>query len=173
VTRCPIQGQCLHLRVCASISSLGAALKGGALTSVCLLCDPPWTQGVDWWTLGILIFETLVGQPPFNDEDPMGIYQQVSRQPTDPSARLIGDTADLSVDRVTGWLRSGAGPLVRLPSDGLARGGGGRAGRRLLTWPAVVPVISARHSGQSLSLHQMTRCCIPKTVERCSCLLSS
>lgn len=34
-------------------------------------------QGVDWWTLGILIFETLVGQPPFNDEDPMGIYQQV------------------------------------------------------------------------------------------------
>ena len=34
-------------------------------------------KGVDWWTLGILIFETLCGQPPFNDDDPMGIYQQI------------------------------------------------------------------------------------------------
>jgi len=34
-------------------------------------------KGVDWWTLGILIYEMLVGDPPFIDEDPMGIYQQV------------------------------------------------------------------------------------------------
>lgn len=34
-------------------------------------------KGVDWWTLGILIFETLAGQPPFVDDDPMGIYQQI------------------------------------------------------------------------------------------------
>ena len=34
-------------------------------------------KGVDWWTLGILIFETLCGQPPFNDDDHMGIYQQI------------------------------------------------------------------------------------------------
>ena len=34
-------------------------------------------KGVDWWTLGILIYEMLVGDPPFLDEDPMGIYQQV------------------------------------------------------------------------------------------------
>lgn len=32
---------------------------------------------VDWWTLGILIYEMIVGQPPFCDEDPMGIYQKV------------------------------------------------------------------------------------------------
>merc|ERR1740127_294049 len=32
---------------------------------------------VDWWTLGILIYEMIVGQPPFCDEDPMGIYQQI------------------------------------------------------------------------------------------------
>jgi len=34
-------------------------------------------KGVDWWTLGILIYEMLAGEPPFVDDDPMGIYQQV------------------------------------------------------------------------------------------------
>ena len=34
-------------------------------------------RGVDWWTLGILVYEMMVGQPPFIDEDPMGIYQQI------------------------------------------------------------------------------------------------
>jgi serine/threonine protein kinase len=34
-------------------------------------------KGVDWWTLGILTYEMLAGQPPFVDDDPMGIYQQI------------------------------------------------------------------------------------------------
>merc|ERR1711920_762326 len=32
---------------------------------------------VDWWTLGILIYEMIVGYPPFVDEDPMHIYQKI------------------------------------------------------------------------------------------------
>ncbi|KAI9905410.1 hypothetical protein PsorP6_013628 [Peronosclerospora sorghi] len=32
---------------------------------------------VDWWTLRILLYEMLAGQPTFCDDDPMGIYQQV------------------------------------------------------------------------------------------------
>jgi len=32
---------------------------------------------VDWWTLGILIYEMIVGYPPFVYEDPMGIYQKI------------------------------------------------------------------------------------------------
>eukprot|EP01041_Mallomonas_annulata_P009982 gene9982-20757_t len=34
-------------------------------------------KGVDWWTLGVLMYEMMVGQPPFIDDDPMGIYQQI------------------------------------------------------------------------------------------------
>ncbi|CAM9524863.1 unnamed protein product [Discosporangium mesarthrocarpum] len=34
-------------------------------------------KGVDWWTLGILVYEMLVGQPPFVDSDPLKVYQQI------------------------------------------------------------------------------------------------
>uniref|UniRef100_A0A0G4FND1 Protein kinase domain-containing protein n=1 Tax=Chromera velia CCMP2878 TaxID=1169474 RepID=A0A0G4FND1_9ALVE len=32
---------------------------------------------VDWWTMGILIYEMLVGYPPFVAEDPMEIYKKI------------------------------------------------------------------------------------------------
>lgn len=34
-------------------------------------------KGVDWWTLGILIYEMLNGLPPFNDDDPLRIYNKI------------------------------------------------------------------------------------------------
>ena len=34
-------------------------------------------KAVDWWTFGILLYEMLVGIDPFNDEDPMKIYQKI------------------------------------------------------------------------------------------------
>uniref|UniRef100_A0A0G4G069 Protein kinase domain-containing protein n=1 Tax=Chromera velia CCMP2878 TaxID=1169474 RepID=A0A0G4G069_9ALVE len=34
-------------------------------------------KSVDWWALGILIYEMLAGYPPFYDENPFGIYQKV------------------------------------------------------------------------------------------------
>lgn len=36
-------------------------------------------KGVDWWTLGVLIYEMLAGIDPFNDSDPMMIYQNIIR----------------------------------------------------------------------------------------------
>jgi len=32
---------------------------------------------VDWWALGILIFEMLAGYPPFYDNEPIGIYKKI------------------------------------------------------------------------------------------------
>ena len=36
-----------------------------------------YCRGVDWWAIGILIYEMLVGFPPFYDKQPMGIYKKV------------------------------------------------------------------------------------------------
>jgi protein kinase A/protein kinase X len=34
-------------------------------------------KSVDWWALGILIFEMLSGYPPFYDNEPIGIYRKI------------------------------------------------------------------------------------------------
>jgi cGMP-dependent protein kinase len=34
-------------------------------------------KGVDWWTLGILIYEMLASYPPFYDDDPMRTYSKI------------------------------------------------------------------------------------------------
>jgi len=34
-------------------------------------------KAVDWWSLGILIFEMLAGYPPFVGQDPMEIYEEI------------------------------------------------------------------------------------------------
>ncbi|KAJ3374470.1 serine/threonine protein kinase, AGC [Allomyces arbusculus] len=34
-------------------------------------------KAVDWWSLGILIFELLCGYPPFYDDSPYGIYEKI------------------------------------------------------------------------------------------------
>ncbi len=40
-------------------------------------CAQGHGKPVDWWALGILIFEMLSGAPPFVDDDPMAIYQKI------------------------------------------------------------------------------------------------
>jgi protein kinase X len=63
------------------------------------------SKPVDWWTLGILTYEMLIGIDPFNDEDPMIVYQNIVRgkmkfpRNMDPDAKsfikhlLVGDTS--------------------------------------------------------------------------------
>ncbi|OAA72132.1 serine/threonine-protein kinase PRKX [Cordyceps fumosorosea ARSEF 2679] len=46
------------------------------------------TTAVDWWALGILLFEFLTGYPPFWHQNPLEIYKQIVEKPitfpTDP-----------------------------------------------------------------------------------------
>ena len=36
---------------------------------------------VDWWTLGVLLFEMLVGTPPFYSEDQKEMYSKILHDP--------------------------------------------------------------------------------------------
>ena len=44
-----------------------------------LIASVGHTNAVDWWTLGILLFELLSGHPPFESSYPMQIYAKVMK----------------------------------------------------------------------------------------------
>merc|ERR1719329_298649 len=44
-----------------------------------LIASSGHSRAVDWWTLGILIFELLSGHPPFESSNPMHIYGKVMK----------------------------------------------------------------------------------------------
>lgn len=71
-------------------------------------------KSVDWWALGILVYEMLVGYPPFFDESPFKIYESILectlRFPkwVDPRARdLIKGLLTLDPTKRLGTLKRG------------------------------------------------------------------
>jgi protein kinase A len=42
-----------------------------------VLLNKGHSKPVDWWTLGILLYEMIAGIDPFNADDPMQIYQNI------------------------------------------------------------------------------------------------
>lgn len=60
-----------------------------------LLLGQGYTKTVDWWTLGVLLFEMLTGLPPFYDENTNEMYKKILQDPLqfqpdfDPHARSL------------------------------------------------------------------------------------
>ncbi|KAL1633568.1 cytochrome c oxidase subunit 1 [Diplodia intermedia] len=77
---------------------------------------------VDWWAFGILVYEFLVGQPPFWDQNPMKIYEQIVegrvRFPSamSPDARdLISKLCTVDTSKRLGNLKGGAAAVKSHP----------------------------------------------------------
>ncbi|KAG8762699.1 AGC protein kinase Gad8 [Ceratobasidium sp. 428] len=41
----------------------------------------PFSKSVDWWTLGVLLYEMLTGLPPFYDENTNEMYRKILQDP--------------------------------------------------------------------------------------------
>ncbi|KAF2646311.1 serine/threonine-protein kinase YPK2/YKR2 [Massarina eburnea CBS 473.64] len=77
---------------------------------------------VDWWAFGILVYEFLVGQPPFWDQNPMKIYEQiVEGKVRFPSAMsedarsLISGLCTVDTSKRLGNIQGGAGTVKAHP----------------------------------------------------------
>lgn len=46
-----------------------------------LLHGTGYTKTVDWWTLGVLLYEMLTGLPPFYDENTNDMYRKILAEP--------------------------------------------------------------------------------------------
>jgi len=42
-----------------------------------IILSKGYGKAVDWWALGVLMYEMLVGYPPFYDDDPYEIYEKI------------------------------------------------------------------------------------------------
>lgn len=53
-----------------------------------------YTKTVDWWTLGVLLYEMLTGLPPFYDENTNDMYRKILQEPlTFPSSDIVPPAA--------------------------------------------------------------------------------
>lgn len=79
-------------------------------------------KAVDWWAVGILIYEMLVGYPPFFDESPFRIYEKILEGRVDFPRFVDPDAKDLikkllTADRTKrlGAMRDGPAEVKRHP----------------------------------------------------------
>jgi serum/glucocorticoid-regulated kinase 2 len=60
-----------------------------------VLIGKGYGKAVDWWTLGILLFEMITGLPPFYDENVNAMYKKILQEPLRFPAGVSRDAEDL------------------------------------------------------------------------------
>ncbi|WFD29733.1 non-specific serine/threonine protein kinase [Malassezia sp. CBS 17886] len=69
-----------------------------------LLLGQGYTKSVDWWTLGVLLYEMLTGLPPFYSDDVNEMYRKILQDPLTFPPEVQPDARDM----LTGLLRRDA-----------------------------------------------------------------
>lgn len=63
-----------------------------------LLLGQGYTKNVDWWTLGVLLYEMMTGLPPFYDENTNEMYRKILQD----DLRFPDDMSDEAQSLLTG-----------------------------------------------------------------------
>lgn len=75
---------------------------GSAVSAPEILLDRPYDRAVDWWGLGILLYEMLQCRSPFSGEDEDEIYDQIL---SESQPEFSPDMQESSVSAVQGFLQ--------------------------------------------------------------------
>lgn len=62
-----------------------------------LLLNKGYTKSVDWWTLGVLLYEMLSGLPPFYDENTNEMYRKILQDPLRFGDEFSPDAKDILI----------------------------------------------------------------------------
>lgn len=82
-----------------------------------VITSKPYNKSVDWWSLGVLIFEMLSGYTPFYDTTPMKTYEKILSGKVHSPSFFQPDVVDLLSRLITADLSSRLGNLVNGPAD--------------------------------------------------------
>ncbi|KAM9907374.1 hypothetical protein OXX79_000994 [Metschnikowia pulcherrima] len=82
-----------------------------------VITSKPYNKSVDWWSLGVLIFEMLAGFTPFYDNTPMKTYEKILSGKIAFPSFFHADVIDLLRRLITADLSSRLGNLLNGPSD--------------------------------------------------------
>lgn len=85
-----------------------------------LLLSKAHGHAVDWWALGVCLFEFLTGIPPFNDETPQQVFQNILKRdiPWPEGEEKLSDNAQSAIDillTIDSGKRAGLKELKRHP----------------------------------------------------------
>ncbi|EMG50549.1 Catalytic subunit of cAMP-dependent protein kinase (PKA), putative, partial [Candida maltosa Xu316] len=82
-----------------------------------VITTKPYNKSVDWWSLGVLIFEMLAGYTPFYDSTPMKTYEKILAGKIHYPSFFQPDVIDLLTKLITADLTRRLGNLSNGPAD--------------------------------------------------------
>ncbi|KAI5952333.1 TPK2 [Candida jiufengensis] len=82
-----------------------------------VITTKPYNKSVDWWSLGVLIFEMLAGYTPFYDSTPMKTYEKILAGKIHYPSFFQPDEIDLLSKLITADLTRRLGNLINGPAD--------------------------------------------------------